>query len=129
MTDALAQLPAHQVSLWIRARPAIGNLIEYIVLLPARVRRHRSVFLAHLSFPQMIQAKISHDAVNPGVKGAFKAKIADALVGLQEGSLLSFPGFMIRAGEVNREPEHGLVVVPHQFLEGSAIAALRFADQ
>jgi hypothetical protein len=30
---------------------------------------------------------------------------------------------------MNGQPEHGLVVVPHQLLEGSTIAALRFADQ
>jgi hypothetical protein len=27
------------------------------------------------------------------------------------------------------QPQHCLVVVPHQLLEGSTIAALRFADQ
>jgi hypothetical protein len=30
---------------------------------------------------------------------------------------------------VHRQAEDSLVVVPHQFLEGGAIAALRFADQ
>ena len=40
------------------------------------------------------------DAVDPSVKGALKAKIADALVRLQESFLVDILGFGFRAGEM-----------------------------
>src|SRR5580658_3786611 len=129
MADAFAQLTAHQVAFWIRARPAIRNLIEYIVLLPGRVRRYRRIFLAHLPLSQVIKTKIGHDAVDPGIKRALETKIADALVRLQESFLVNILGFGFRAGEMESQPQHCLVVVPHQLLESGATAALRLADQ
>ena len=78
---------------------------------------------------QVVQAQVGHDAVDPGIEGAFEAEIADALVRLQKGFLINVLGFVFRAGKVHGQPEDGLVVVPHQLLEGSAIATLRFADQ
>ena len=77
----------------------------------------------------MVEAEIGHDAVDPGVEGALEAEVAHALVRLQERFLINVLGFVLRSGEMHGQPENGLVVMPHQLLEGSAIAALRFADQ
>src|ERR1700685_3342444 len=129
MTDAFAQLTAHQIALRIRARPAIGNLIKYIVLLPSRIRRNRGVFLAYLPLAQVIEAKIGHDAINPRIKRELKAKLTDALVPLQKTFLINILGFVFRAGKMQRQPQHRLIVASHQLLEGSAIATLRLADQ
>src|SRR5271156_2027987 len=129
MADALAQLTPHQIALRIRPRPYIRNLSEYVVLLSRCIRCSRRVLFAHLPLAQMIEAKIGHDTVNPGVKRALKAKIPDALVRLQESFLINILSFVFRAGEMQGQPQHCLVVTPHQLLEGSAIATLRSADK
>src|ERR1700734_4388312 len=129
MADALAQLTPHQIALRIRSRPPIRNLIEYVVLSPRRIRCNRRVLFAHLPLAQMIEAKIGHDTVNPSVKRALKAKIPNALVRLQESFLINILGLVFRAGEMQGQPQHCLVETPHQFLEGSAIATLPFADK
>src|SRR5207245_3235999 len=90
---------------------------------------HRRVLLAHAFLTQVIKAQIGHDPVNPGVEGALKTKAADVLVGLEEGVLVDVLSFVLGAGEMKSEPQHRLVVMPHQFLEGSAVAKLRLADQ
>ena len=77
----------------------------------------------------MIEAEIGDDAVNPGIKRTLEAKTADVLVRLQERFLINVLGFRVRAGKMHSQPEHCLVVVSYQFLEGSAIAPLRLADE
>src|SRR6202451_4931815 len=100
LSDAFAHPTAHQIALRIRARPAIGNLIKYIVLLPSRIRRNRGVFLAYLPLAPVLEAKIGHDAINPRIKRALKAKVTDALVRLQESFLINILGFVFRAGKM-----------------------------
>ena len=129
MVDARSQFAAHQVALGVGAGPDVGNLAQDVIGFALRIHPHRSIFLAHLLLPQVVQAKIGHDAVDPGVEGALEAEVAHALVRLQKGILINVLGFVLRPGEVHGQPEDRLVVVPHQLLEGGAIAALRFADQ
>src|SRR5208282_2837917 len=64
-----------------------------------------------------------------GVERTLEAKAANVLVCLEEGILINVLRVVLGAGEMQRQPQHRLVVVPHQLLEGSAVAALRLADQ
>ena len=77
----------------------------------------------------MIQAEIGHDAVDPGVKGAFESKVANTFVRLQKCILINILGFVLGPGKMHGQPEDRLIIMPHQFLKGSAITALRFTDQ
>ena len=129
LPDPATQLAAHQVALRICSGPPIRYLLQHIVLLSGSVCRYRRVFLADLPFAQMIEAKIGDDAVDPGVEGALEAKTGDVFVCLQERFLINVLGLGVGAGQMHRQPEHRLVVVPYQLLEGGAIATLRFADQ
>jgi hypothetical protein len=51
------------------------------------------------------------------------------LYAFKKGVLINVLGFVLRARQVHGQPEDSLVVVPHQLLEGGAVAALRLADQ
>src|ERR1700679_3164657 len=77
----------------------------------------------------MIEAKISYDAVNPRIKRALEAEASDVLISLEEGVLINILRVVLGAGQVQRQPQHRLIVVAHQFLEGAAVAALRLADE
>src|SRR5579863_806288 len=124
-----AQLPPHQIALRIRPRPPIGHLIKQIVLAAVGIFRHRRIFLAHVSLAQVIQTQVRDDPVNPGIKGTLKQEAADVLVRLQERILINILGVVFGAGEMQSEPQHGLVVVTDEFLEGGSIPLLRLADQ
>ena len=89
----------------------------------------RRIFFTYLLFPDVVQAQIGHDPVNPGVKRALKPEAPDVLVGLQERVLINILGFVFRSGKVQCEPQHRLVVVVYQFLERSTAAALRLANE
>src|SRR5258708_7264780 len=77
----------------------------------------------------MVEAKIGHNAVNPRIERALETKASDVLVGLEEGVLVNVLGVVLGAGEMERQPQNGLIVVTHQFLEGGAVPALRLADE
>src|SRR5260370_19296937 len=127
--DASAQLAPHQVSFRIRSAAPVPHLCQHIVLLAVSTRCNRRIFLSHLLLADLVQAQIGHDPVNPGVKRALEAEPADVLVSLQEGFLINVLGFVLRSGQVQRQPKHRLVVVAHQFLERGAAAALSLPPQ
>ena len=77
----------------------------------------------------MIEAKVGHNPVDPGVEGTFKTKAANVLVCLEEGILVDVLRVVFRTGKVESESQDSLVVVTYEFLEGSAVAPLRLADQ
>jgi hypothetical protein len=77
----------------------------------------------------MIEAQIGYDPVNPGVKGTLEAKAADVLVGLQKRVLVDVLSVLLSSGEMEGEPQYGLIVMTYEFLEGGAVSALRLADQ
>jgi hypothetical protein len=104
-------------------------LFQHIEWLTFSIHRDRRIFLANLSPAQVIQTKVGHDAIDPGIERTFKAETAKVPVGLEKCLLINILGFGVRAGKVHGQSQHGLVVVPHQLLEGSAVAALRGSVQ
>src|SRR5438477_9066791 len=111
--DPCAQFPAHKITLRIGGSPPIRHTLQHIVLLAFRICRDRRIFFSHLLLPQVIEAEIGDDAVNPGIKRTLEAKTADVLVRLQERFLINVLGFRVRAGKMHSQPEHCLVVVPY----------------
>ena len=77
----------------------------------------------------MIQAEIGHDAVDPGVEGAFEAKVANTFVRLQKCVLINILRFVLRSGQVHCQTQHRVIVVAHQLFECRAATALRLAHQ
>ncbi len=80
-------------------------------------------------FAQMIEAEIGNDAVDPGIEGTLKTETAQILVGLEEGLLINVLSVRLRSRQVQRQPQHRLIVMTHQDLEGRAVSLLRLADQ
>src|SRR5258708_33237549 len=77
----------------------------------------------------MIEAEVGDDPVDPGVEGTFKTEAAQILVRLEEGLLINVLGVRLRSRQMQREPQDRLIVMTHQYLEGSAVSLLRLADQ
>ena len=124
-----AQLAPHQIALWIRARAPVCHLIEQVVLAAVGVFCDRRVFFAHGPFAQVIETQVRHDPVNPCVEGTLEPEAADVLISLEEGVLIHVLSVVFSSGEMQGQPQHRLVVMAHQFLEGGAVPALRLADQ
>jgi hypothetical protein len=77
----------------------------------------------------MIETQIGHDAVDPGIERTLKPEAADVDVGAQEGLLVNILAVFLRPGEMNRQSEHGSIVLANQFFERSGIAQLSPADK
>src|SRR5689334_881363 len=77
----------------------------------------------------MIQAEIGHDAIDPSVKGALEAETREIDVCPKERFLINVLTILLRAREMHRQPQHGTVVLPHQFFEGRGVPLLRLANQ
>src|SRR6266852_7221326 len=88
----------------------------------------RLIFRPRLPPPQMVQANIGDDAIQPGVKAAFKAETMEIAVDLQESFLINVARVLGTLHQIQRQPQHVAVIAAHQFLESSAASGLRFRD-
>jgi hypothetical protein len=77
----------------------------------------------------MVEAQIRHDAVDPGVERALKAEAADVDVSTQKSFLVDVLPVFLGAGEMNRQPEYGPVILANQFFKGGGIAELCSTDE
>jgi hypothetical protein len=127
--NLFAQLTRHQIALRIRQSTVIGDAIQKINFLPRRVDRNRGIFLAGLALPQMVQAEIGNNPVNPGVEGAFKAKVANVAIRFEKSFLVDVLGVGLGASQVQRETKHSLVVLSNQAFKRNPVAALGSANK
>ena len=95
----------------------------------AGVDDYRLLFPAGFAPPQVIEAQVGNDAVDPGIEGTFEAEICQVAIGLEEGFLVDVLGILLRPCQAERKPQNWLVVLAHQGFEGGPRAFLRFADQ
>ena len=79
--------------------------------------------------PQLVQADVGHDAIQPSIETALKAESMEVLVHLQEGFLINVPGVLGALHQVESQPQHVPIIAANQFLESSAISHLRFLNQ
>src|SRR5215469_11651027 len=77
----------------------------------------------------MVKTQVGDDAVHPGIEGALEAEIPQMAIGLEKGLLVNILRLGFRAGEMERQTKHRLVVLADEFLKRSARSALRFAYQ
>src|SRR5208337_3641156 len=90
---------------------------------------HRSVFLANIPFSQMIKAEVGNDAVDPGIERTLKPEATQILVGLEEGFLINILRVRLLPRQVQRQPQHRLIVMADEYLEGRTVTLLRLPDQ
>jgi ribonuclease HI len=79
--------------------------------------------------PQLVQAEVGHNPVNPRIKRALEAEIPDIPVGLQKRLLVNVLGVVLAAGQVQRQPQHLVLILPHQRVKGRPRTRLRLANQ
>jgi hypothetical protein len=77
----------------------------------------------------MVQAKIGHNPIQPGMETAVEPEVVEVSVDPQECFLIDVTGVLRGAKEVKREPKHTLVVGLDKLFEGVMIASLRRSDQ
>ena len=90
---------------------------------------HRGLLFANLPLAQLIQADVSHDAVQPGLKAAIEAERIEAPIDPEEGFLVDIARIFRGPQQVHGEPKDTLVVSADQLLEGVLVAALGRPDQ
>src|SRR5437762_14897 len=90
---------------------------------------HRLVFAPRLPAPELIQAQIGDNAINPRIERALEAEITDVAVGFQESFLVDILGVVLAAGQVQRQAKHLLLILLDQGVECHARPGLRFADK
>jgi hypothetical protein len=77
----------------------------------------------------VIEAQVGHNPVNPGVEGTLEPEAAYVFVGLEERVLINILSVLLRSGEMKSEPQHRLIVMTNEFLEGGAASALGLPNE
>ena len=90
------------------------------------VRRfhHRRFLLTDFALPQLIQADVGHDPVQPGMKTAIEPERMQVPVDPRKRLLVHVARIFRRPQQVHRQPEHTLVVRADQLLKSVLVAAL-----
>src|SRR5712671_3825920 len=94
----------------------------------ADVRLRSLILGTRLTTPQMIQANVCDDAVQPRVETALEAETMQVAVNFQEGLLINVARVLRTLHQIQRQPQHVAVIPAHQFLERSPVSNLRFRD-
>ncbi len=98
-------------------------------LMDAGIQLRRLVFGPRLAAPQVVQANVGDDTVQPGIKAALEAETVEIAVNLEEGFLINVPSILGAFHEIERQAQHVAVMAAHQFLESRAAARLCFRNQ
>jgi len=88
VTDALAQLAAHQAALRAGAGALIGYPIEHFLVFANARTFPDQVPPPRLLLPQMIQTQIGYDPVDPRIEGRLETEAVQVDVGSQERLLI-----------------------------------------
>src|SRR5712664_3896341 len=94
----------------------------------AAVRLRSLIFRARLPPPQMIQANVCDNAVQPRVETALEAEAMQVAVNLQESLLVNVARVLGTFHQIQRQPQYVSVIAAHQFLERSPVSRLRLRD-
>src|ERR1041385_446950 len=78
---------------------------------------------------QVIETEIGDNPVNPGVERTLKAEILEIDVGAQKRFLIDVLAILERTCQMNRQTQHGAVILTHQFLERLSVSLLGKANQ
>jgi YD repeat-containing protein len=98
-----------------------------VALLIVPVINH--ALLADALAPQLVQANIRRDAVQPSVEATLKTERLKAVVDLDEGLLIGVASVLGRAQQVERDAHDRAIVQTHELLEGVRVLPLRGLNQ
>src|SRR6266446_302421 len=113
----------------VAAGAGIGQTIEGVSFLALGGNCNTDMPVAELTASQMIEAEIGDDAVNPGVERRLKTKAIEVLVGPEKCFLIDVLSILLGTGEMKRQTQHSLIVIPHQLFERGSIPVLRSNDE
>src|SRR5712671_1971496 len=122
---------AEQPPLRVQRRPMLPLPLKKVgdPLIRVPGMRFRSlIFRPRLPPPQMIQAHVRDNPIQPGVEAALKAEAMQVAVDLQESFLVNVARVLGTLHQIQRQPQHVAVVPAHQFLKRSSVSNLRFRD-
>src|ERR1035437_2845534 len=127
--NPLSQYLAVQLLAGVRKRPVVRNRGQQVNLPAGVIHQHRAVLAPRLAPPQLVQAKIGHNPVNPRIKRALKPEISQIPVGLQEGLLVNILCVVLTPRQAQSQPENLVLILPNQRVKGRPRPCLRLADQ
>ncbi len=78
---------------------------------------------------QVVLRRVDGDAVQPRVKRTVAAEIAKCTVGLDKGFLRNILGLVGIVNEPHDQPENLVLILQHQQIERSPVAALHALDK
>src|SRR5260370_12130113 len=130
--DPRLYLVPNQPPFRVQPRPQFTLKFKKIArtfILPVQMYFGSLIFRTCLPPPQMIQAYVGHDAVQPGVETAFEAEAVQIAVNLKEGFLVNVARIFWTLHQVHGQPQYVAVEAAHQFLESRAIPGLCLDDE
>lgn len=86
------------------------------------------VFRPRLPPPQMVEANVRYDPVQPRVETAFEPKPVQIPENFQKGFLVNVPSVFGALHQVQCQPQHVSIVPANQFLERRSASGLRLFD-
>src|SRR6516162_6078119 len=90
---------------------------------------HCRFLFAYNPFPQMVEAHVRHNPIQPGVEAAIETKCVQIPKYLEKDLLIHIPRLLGGAQQVHGLPEHTLIVDADQLLERVLVATLRRPDE
>src|SRR5580704_2893868 len=127
--DALLEFPSRKASFRTGSRAVIGHAVEQIFRLAVWRHRRIQVPAARILLAQVIQTEVGDDAINPSVERTLEPEARKIDVSPEKRFLINVLPIFRRTSEVDGQPQHGAIVLPHQFFESGGVALLGLANQ
>jgi hypothetical protein len=121
-------LTAHELALRIYIGALLGNELQPVDF-PAPGLYGYRFFFADFALPDLIEAQVRYDPVEPGAEGAIETKFGKVPVDPQKSFLVHVARVFFRMQQVEGHAQDIVIVRPDQLLEGFRIATLRRANQ
>src|SRR5215469_15483554 len=107
----------------------IGYLVQQVVFLSVGAGQGSRILATKPLFAKMVEAEVSHNAVNPRVKRALETEAWQFQKSAQESFLIDILTVLGRTGKMNRDAENRSVVLIDELFESRSIALLCGANE
>ncbi len=78
---------------------------------------------------QMVLCRVDGDAIEPGVESTIATEVPERAIGFDESLLSDVLGFLGIVDETHDQTENLVLILEHQQIEGTLVAALYALDQ
>src|SRR5215472_11397950 len=107
----------------------IGYLVQQVVFLSVGAGQGSRILATKPLFAKMVEAEVSHNAVNPRVKRALETEAWQFQKSAQESFLIDILTVLGRTGKMNRDAENRSVVLIDELFESRSIALVCGSNQ